>query len=211
MPSVLLVKTAARRLLNEQYASFWLDTDLEDWVTQAAYDISTRTYSVETVDYISLLTGIDSYTPATAFLRVDNIYYAAAGKTLRKTTPLMRGFQTAIPTGPPEYFYDYASKIWLFPTPTLAENGQILTAFFAKETNDITLISGRFYMSAVIFVVAMGLIKERQTTKALQMFNLYIASLSTDISNLLTQKFGAPALDSYNLKQTEVQPGTTNA
>ena len=196
------IRDGARRLLNEITPSFWLATDITDWVSQAAYDISTRTLCVEDTDSVTIVANIQNYTPTKTFLRIQNVYYINGGISLRRITPIMQGYQTAKPSGPPELYYDFAMQLWIVPKPTLAEQGGIMTLFLAVESGDITKIPTRYYFPAVLFVTMSALIKERQYTKALQLYNLYMASITVDVQNILIPRLNVPALDEYSIKQT---------
>jgi len=200
------IRDGARRLLNELVPSFWLADDITEWTTQAAYDISTRTLCVEDTDTVTILTNIQAYTPAKVFLKIQNVFYIDGGVSLKRITPPMQGFQTAKPTGPPELFFDFAMKLWIVPKPTVTEAGDTMTLFLAVESGDITKIPTRYYFPAVLFVTMSALIKERQYTKALQLYNLYMASITVDVQNLLIPRLSVPALDEYSIKQSNVVP-----
>jgi hypothetical protein len=205
------VEVGARTLLNELVANFWTPADMTSWIQLAANDISNRTFCVEETEDVSLVTATQTYMPARNFLKVQDVLYTNIFTSLKRAAGKMMGVQTAVPTGPPEYFFEFAGKVWFFPVPTTLENAHIMTLMLAIETNDITKIPSRYHLSAILFVTAMGLLKERNNNRATQIFSWYISTLQSDVQNVILPKGDPPALDTYSLKQTATvyqQPNT---
>lgn len=205
------VEAGARTLLNELVANFWTPADMTEWVRLAANDISNRTFCVEETEDVSLVTATQMYTPIRNFLKVQDVLYTNIFTSLKRAAGKMIGFQTAVPNGPPEYFFEFAGKVWFFPKPSSVENTHIMTLMLAVETSDITKIPSRYLLSAILFVTAMGLLKERNNARATQVFSWYISTLQSDVQNIILPKGEPPALDTYNLRQTAIvyqQPNT---
>jgi hypothetical protein len=200
------VEAGARTLLNELVANFWTPADMASWIQLAANDISNRTFCVEETEDVSLVTATQTYTPVRNFLKVQDILYTNIFTSLKRASGKMIGTQTAVPSGPPEYFFEFAGKVWFFPVPTTLENAHVMTLMLAIETNDITKIPSRYGLSAILFVTAMGLMKERNNNRATQVFSWYISTLQSDVQNVILPKGDPPALDAYNLRQTAVIP-----
>lgn len=193
------IHAKARALLNELIAGFWTDAQINEWIDDAALDISSKTYCYETMDLITLATSTQLYDLATNCLKILGLVYSNKG--LDRITPWMEGKQTAIVSGEPEYFYEFANKVGLVPVPTSTENGHTITRFNACSTNDITNIPLKFQIPAVLFVTAMGLLKERQYGKAGQLLQLYTSILGVDRSEIEIEKTEQPGpQSSYVLK-----------
>jgi len=199
------IRDRARKLLNESNEGFWLNSDLEAWCDDAAIDISTRTYCYEQSATVTLATNIQTYTAPTDAVKLLDLIYAHKG--LIRTTPRMEGIQTAVPTGPPKYYFEVASKIGVFPVPTVTENNTTVIVYYAKTTDMITNIPLKFQVPAVLFVVHMGLAKEKQYTKSGQAFQLYLSALNVERTEIVSEKIMTPpAQDQYILKLTPAQP-----
>ena len=194
-----IIRDRARALLNEIIEGFWLNTQLEDWVDDAAIDISTRTHCYEVKGSITLATSVQLYTVATDYLKVLGAIYENVG--LKKTTPWMEGIQKAITTGPPEFYFDIVNQIGFFPIPTVSENTKLVTVYYSKVTDSIINIPMKFKIPAVLFVVVMGLLKERQYTKAGQVYQIYLQSLNLDKAEITSENTEQPPpLNQYTLK-----------
>lgn len=193
------IRDRARILLNETVEGFWLNSQLETWVDDSAIDISTKTHCYEVSCLITLLTGVQTYTIADDYLKIISAVYVNKG--LKLATPQMEGLQIALQSGKPEFYFDIASKIGFFPVPTVTENATTVAVYYSKVTEDITKIPLKFKTPAVLFVVCMGLIKERQYTKAGQLFQLYTQSLNLDKTEIKAENTeNPPPQDHYVLK-----------
>jgi hypothetical protein len=185
-----MVRDRARVLLNELVEGFWLNSQLEDWVDDSAIDISTKTHCYEVSGAVTLLTGVQTYSITVDYLKIIGVIYNNKG--LKKATPQMEGLQTAVVTGPPEYFFDITDKLGFFPIPTATENSTVATVYFSKVTDNIVNIPLKFKTQAVLFVVFMGLLKERQYAKAGQLYQLYVQSLNLDKAEIAQENTEQP-------------------
>ena len=193
------IHTKARALLNEIIEGFWLNTEIDGWIDDAALDISAKTYCYEVSASVTLATTTQLYSlPADCIKALGAIY---VNKGLKRIVPWMEGLQTAVVSGPPEYFFEITEKIGFVPYPTLAENATTVTLYYAKSTNDITKIPSKFQVPAILFVVMMGLLKERQYAKAGQILQVYTALLDLDRGEVEVEKVEQPQpLNHYVLK-----------
>jgi len=185
-----MIRDRARILLNEIVEGFWLNTQLESWVDDAAVDISTKTYCYEVSTPLTLTATTQMYTVATDYLKLIGVIYGSKG--LKQATPQMEGLQTAVATGPPEYFFDITDKIGFFPVPTVTENATIATVYYSKVTEDITNIPTKFKTPAVLFVTFMGLLKEKQYARAGQLYQLYLQALNLDKGEVTQENIVQP-------------------
>ena len=131
----ITTRDKTRALLNEITEGFWLNSQLDGWIDDAAIDISTLTFCYEQSTPITLLTSTQLYTVHADCLKVLGAIYANVG--LKSATPWMEGVQTAVTTGAPKYFFEIIQKLGVFPIPTVTENNTVLTVYYAKVTNNI--------------------------------------------------------------------------
>jgi hypothetical protein len=186
-------------MLNESVQGFWTDGELDAWIEEAAIDISGKTLCYDTYSTMPLIEGVSIYTRPIDYLKLLGITHVGHG--LKRTLPWMQGLQTAVVDGTPEYFYEIGTAIGITPTPTAAEHNTLVTLFYALTTNLISNIPLKFQTPAVLFTVSMGLIKERQLAKAIQLYTLYLSSLSSDRADVVTEKVDRPEpLNAYILK-----------
>ena len=192
------IRDKARILLNELVAGFWTDAQLEGFIDDAAIDISTKTYCYEQSHTVTLSTGIQTYTPSISDI-VKTLGAIYASKGLKEATPWMEGIETAVPTGVPKYYFEIISKIGFFPVPTVTENGTIVTVYCAITTSDITKIPLKFQVPAILYTVYMGLLKQRQYTKASQLFQNYTDSLNVDRLEVTREKIIEPPPQNHHI------------
>jgi hypothetical protein len=194
-----IIRDRARALLDEAVAGFWSNTELENWIDDAAIDISTKTYCCEVSGSVTLATGVQIYNVSTDYIKILGAVYASEG--LKQITPWMTGLQYAVSTGAPKYFFDIIDKVGFYPVPTTTENGTIVTVYYAQVTSNIANIPVKFQTPAILFVTFMGLAKERQYTKAGQLYQLYIQSLNLDKIEIAAENTLQPApQNQYTLK-----------
>lgn len=184
------IHSKARTLLNEAIAGYWLDSEINGWIDDAATDISTKTYCYEISAPITLLTSQQLYTLPDECLKALGVIYANKG--LKRIVPWMEGLQTAIISAVPDYFFEITDKIGFTPIPTASENTKIATLYYAKVTNDITKIPLKFQVATILFVVSMALLKERQYAKSSQILQIYISLLNMDKSEVEIEKVEQP-------------------
>jgi len=181
-------KTEVRALLNEETASYWSDTELENWIKQGCLDWSEKTLMLTKEDTITLATNTYKYTTST------NSYIDNALRTLhaehnnralkRLSYEKLRGHNRLVLASSknPEYFYDkYNGKTFTFyiqGTPSVTQNGSIVTVTFAVRTDDITDIPYEYQHIIFLFAASKAKIKERQYQEAQLLWQIYTANLS---------------------------------
>lgn len=201
------IRNKTRILLNELVQGFWLNSELDGWIDDAALDISTKTYCNETISSIALSTGVSLYTAPIDCLRIIAAIYNTTGQALKRLVANMLGIQSAAPPGPPEFFYEFALKVGFYPTPTISENTKTISIYHSLPTNNIRNIPLKFQVPAVLFTLSMGLAKERQYARAAQVQQLYMNSLSIDRKEVQLERIEVPApLTQYVLKMSLEQP-----
>jgi hypothetical protein len=176
--AVIDVRTSARSLLNEITPAFWTNTELDSFISDAAIDLSTKTGCYEVSTPVTLQTGVQTYTLPVDYVEILGVVYSHVA--LKKATPRMEGIQTAVATGVPKYFFDFARQLGLFPVPTATENATVITVLNSQTTSLITNIPVKFKIPATLMTMFLALLKEKQYAKASQIYTLYSQSLSLD-------------------------------
>lgn len=186
------IAAKARILLNEITQGFYLDTDINTWIDDAALDISVKSYCYHVREEITLVAGTQRYTPSSAVnaLKVISAAYNGVGLTL--ATHAMQGKQVASVSGPPKHYFEILDQIGFIPTPGSGDVSVKPEVIFACATIDINNLPLKFQSPAVFFTVGMGLIKAKNYDKATLMFNIYNSSLGLDRVDVTTPKTEMP-------------------
>ena len=189
------ILTEIRALLNEPTAVFWTDTEINNWIDQAALDISAKTLCYETTSDITLATDTISYAEPAGCLKVHAILYE--NKPLTKADAKKIGTAAARDAGEPEYWFHYAKKIWLWPVPDSSRTDKKATCLLHASTNDITLIKDEYQPFAILFGLSKGLLKDRKYTQSAHVYQMYLNSLGFHRQDL--QMKPADAKDQYEI------------
>lgn len=200
MLSVATIRAQSRILLNEPTAAFWSDTDFTSWCQLIAGDISSKTLCYEQSKSVTLVNATPEYPYSGWSLNCIKILGVIInGVGIKKFEPWMQGVQTVKATGMPEYFYDFAMYLGLYPVPTTIEAAYPCKIFYADWTNDISLIPDKYLFAAVLATTSLGLLKERQYQKAMVMQQQYMALLGFDRQE---QKAPIPPQSAYIVPAT---------
>lgn len=200
------IRARARSLLNELVEGFYLDEEFNNWISDAAIDISGKTYCYITQEYLDLVTMTELYGLPLGSLKVISASYDGVG--LERISVTMKGKQTAIITGKPKYYYEINNMIGIVPLPTAAEleTTPQLETYVSMVTNNITNIPDKFQLAAVLFTASMGLIKIKQYDKAVQLYNMYMASLGFDRQDVFTPQVEQPPPQNQYILKIALQP-----
>lgn len=200
------IRARARSLLNEIVEGFYLDEEFNNWISDAAIDISGKTYCYMTNEYIDLVTMTELYDLPLNSLKIISVSYDGVG--LERISVTMKGKQTAVITGKPKYYYEINSMLGVVPLPTAAEleTTPQLETYVSMVTNNITNIPDKFQLAAVLFTTSMGLIKIKQYDKAVQLYNMYMASLGFDRQDVFTPQVEQPPPQNQYVLKVALQP-----
>lgn len=200
------IRARARSLLNEIVEGFYLDEEFNNWISDAAIDISGKTYCYITNEYIDLVTMTELYDLPLNSLKIISVSYDGVG--LERISVTMKGKQTAVITGKPKYYYEINSMLGVAPLPTAAEleTTPQLETYVSMVTNNITNIPDKFQLAAVLFTASMGLIKIKQYDKAVQLYNMYMASLGFDRQDVFTPQVEQPPPQNQYILKIALQP-----
>ncbi len=124
--------TEVRSILNEPVENFWLDTELEEFIHQAARTASGVTLCTPTSINVTTTTDTMAYTIATAqFIRVDSVAFTnTTGGTYGLQRLDIRNFGHGANGGAaadtlriPKWYYVFGDYIYLWPVPKGAVAG----------------------------------------------------------------------------------------
>jgi len=179
--------TQVRYLINEDTANFWSDTEIEEWIKQATIKISTILLSAESEDTVTLATGQFVYSSSdeswlSNLLKVKAGYFTdSSGNVygLQRIELDMFGhtqhFQTA---GRPRYYYESNRKLYIWPQPSTAENGQDITFLNSYETDDITNLRDEHQPLTFLYAASKAKSKDRQHQEAALYMSQFLGSIN---------------------------------
>lgn len=190
------VLTEVRSLLNEASNGFWTDTEINSWVSQAAIDISKKSFCVETTATVTLAASTIEYAAPTTFANptpagdASLIYIRAAdfaGKSLTKIRSNQLARLTPNSTeDTPTHFFHYGERIFFHPVGTGASGTVNLKV--AVETDDITDIPDEFQLLAILYGTARGKLKDRKYAQFAMLFREYTSTLAFMRNNVIERE-----------------------
>jgi hypothetical protein len=201
-----VIRSRARSLVNELIEGYFLEEEFDNWISDAALDISSKTFCYVVNEPITLIQLTELYTLPLDTLKVMSVTFRGVG--LDRITTSMKGKQTAVPTGVPKYFYEMIDKIGLNPVPTPSEADENLDLYISITTELIINIPSKFQVPATLFVASMALIKQKQYDKATQLYNLYLSSLGLDRQDIAIPQLETPPPQNQYVLKIAMQPQT---
>ena len=169
------IHTEIRVLLNEVATGFFLDTQIDNWIDQAAIDISSKALCYEASGEITLVQGQLDYAVPTDCIKVVACQFANKG--LMRIYPWQIGHISDTIAGPPQFYYDFATKIGIWPLCDTASNGKKVTVLFSKKTDDITKIVDQYQPYGILYGLYRGLIKDSKYGNANNILTRYLNNL----------------------------------
>jgi len=166
------ILTEVRNILGEPSAVFWSDNEINEWIDQAAVDISSKAMCVEASGTLTLASGTLEYTEPTDCIKVYAVLVSNRG--LLKIHPRQLGNATETSSGTPNYFYHFNGKIGVYPVPSAAGSATVL---YSKETDDITDVPDEYQPYAILFAAAKAKIKDQKFDQANTLMVQYLNSL----------------------------------
>lgn len=178
--------TEVRYLLNESTASFWSDTEIENWIKEGCLDITSKGAVYEDSQDISLVTNQLVYTSSDESWianvgKVYAVYYddGSNGYTgLIQAHPKMLNHLDRNSSGEPVYWMYHHKSFYIWPIPSANENGNTVTVLHTAISNDITNLEDEYQYLAVKYAAAMALFKDRRAGEAQLLLTHYINSLN---------------------------------
>lgn len=179
MPYTLAdLRTRVRDILNESTAAFFSDAEIDRWLGDAAWDISSTTRCVEGTETRALAVGVRNYALATDAIEAAHVQDATTGIGLVKITPSMAGHVSSETDGDtPQRWYEYARQVWIDPRPNAGAAVKNITIFYPRITQDVTLLPEYCQLAAVYYVVAMGKLKDKLPQEAAVFTSFYLNAI----------------------------------
>jgi hypothetical protein len=169
------VVTAVRSLVNEPAEVLASDTEIQNWIKQAAVDISTKALCYETIGALTLVAGTMEIAKPTDCLKVYAIYHN--GKGIMKIHPRQIAHLGTVASGTPLYWYEFGGYLGFYPVPDAGAAAATTKGLYSKETNDITVIPETYQPLAVLFAASKYKLKELKPAVAAQYYQQYLNSL----------------------------------
>ncbi len=114
------------------------------WVNEAVHRIAQNARCLETSEARTLTATTDSYTTSTAHYDIEAVKYDNGDSTaqqrywyLEKTDPKDLWYQFK-ESGRPKYWYEWNSKVYLWPVPGTDETGDTITIFEIAVPTGVT-------------------------------------------------------------------------
>ena len=180
--------TEVRALLNESSASFWSDTEIENWIKQGCLDWTEKSLLLSKEDTITTSTSTYKYTTSGNSYIDDAILTMHAeysNKALRRINyEQLRGHtQLALASdAAPQYYWDqYDGTTFTFyiaPTPSSTYNNKTITVTFACRTDDITEIPYEYQQAIFLYAYSKAKTKERQFQEAALAWQQYVNGIN---------------------------------
>lgn len=179
MPYTLAdLRTRTRDILNESAEAFFLDAQIDRWLGDAAWDMSGVTHCVEGLGTVTLVNGDNDYAIASDAIVVLHVQDQATGVGLRKMTPSMAGHTSSETSGETGLgWYEFARTLYIEPVPNATAQGKQIEYFYARITQDVTVLPEYCQLLAVHYAVSMGKAKDRLYQEAAFFNSLYVNGL----------------------------------
>lgn len=181
-------RTQVRSLLGEATASFWSDTELDNWIKEAVEDISKRALCIQDTDTFLLVTSQYEYTDLVTngadgvadivkvwgaiYLNPDGEYIG-----LKRIHPMQLSTLDSMIPGVPQFYYHFDDKIGVFPLPTSGENGDSVKVYFSKQSQSIGDLPNEFMPLTFWYAASMAFKKEHRFAEADKFYTMYLESL----------------------------------
>ena len=176
--SVDQLRTRMRHVLNEATASFWSDTQLNNYIGDAAVDISSVAKCVEATQPIDLNEGDRSYALPADCLEVIHVQQEETGRGLVKITPSSAGHHSAATTdGEALRWFEWNKNLYIEPIPNTALGTKQVLVFYARVTQDITQLPEDCQLLAIDYGLYRAKQQDRHYAEAASIYSAYLNSL----------------------------------
>jgi len=182
-------RTQVRALINETTASFWTDTEIDNWIKEATEAISSRALCIQDTDTFLLVTSQYEYT--------DLVTNGAAGVTdivkvwgaiylnpddeyigLKRIEPFQVSDLPHMKAGPPKYYYHFDDKIGIFPLPASGQNGDSVKIYFSIQSQTIGDLPNEYQALTFLYAASMAYKKEHRYAESDKFYQMYLEELN---------------------------------
>lgn len=173
------IRTRVRSLLNELVAGFFTDAEIDEWIEDAALDISTVARCVEATTTVSLIFNDRDYALPVDSVQVLHVARQATGIGLAKITPSIAGHTSATTTDvAPLRWFEWNQLLYVEPIPDAAAAGLVLDVFYAAATINVADLPDADQLLAVTYAAYRGKLKDEKFAQAALLFADYTNSLA---------------------------------
>jgi len=169
------IHTEIRSLLHEAAAGFFINTQIDNWIDQAAIDISSKTLCYEASDEITLIDKILDYDVPSDCIKVLTCQFEKKG--LVRIYPRHMGHISETIAGRPEFYYEFAAKVAFWPVCNTTNSGKKVTVLSAKQTAVITNIVDQYRPFAILYGLYRGFLKDKKYASASDILTVYLNNL----------------------------------
>lgn len=200
--------TEVRALINEESASYWSDTEIQNWIKQGCLDWCEKSLLLVKEDTITLVNNQVQYTTS------GNSYIDDAVRTLhaeydnvalqRISYEQLRGhnaLKLASDPGPKYYYDQYDGTTFTFyigPKPSTTYAGNTVTVMFACRTDDITQLPYEYQPIIFLYAASKAKVKERQWQESALLWQQYINNIIFSRQDSL--ELGQTPTEAYRIK-----------
>jgi len=172
------IHTEIRTLFNEAAAGFFDNTDVDNWIDQAAIDISSKSLCCEdSSQELTLVEGTLEYDRPTGIIKVISCRFENKG--LMKINPWQIGHLGSTTSGPPQFYYEFAKKIGIYPVCDADSATKKVPVLGAKEVDSIVDASfpDEYQPYAILYGLYRGLLKDKMYANANNVLSMYLNNL----------------------------------
>lgn len=158
------IKTRVKRQFGDESSVQVTDEDIIRWINDAQREIATVNDEVlETIATTAVISGTSEYAIPDDMLRLRAVRYGnrkIQGLTLQEAEEKIVNYENpaSYATGAPEYFWIYASRLTLYPTPSTTDPDD-LKLYYTRIPNsvavdaDIPELHAKYHSAIVQFVL----------------------------------------------------------
>jgi hypothetical protein len=169
------ITTDVRRQFNEYTAVFLDDTsDIVDWINYATYDIVSKTHCLQNTMAIPLASGTTEYlwSGVSDYITIKGVIYDSTNgiKSLLKTDLQSIGYTPN--TGPPQYWYEWNSRLGVYPTPDPSRSGHSIYVYYVPQTVEYVtgtsdVVTPAIYDNSIVnYIMYKALMKDKKYQEA---------------------------------------------
>lgn len=177
--------TEVRSLINESSASFWSDTEIQNWIKEASIDISTKLLSAESEDTVTLVSTQWIYSSTDEawlanLLKAKGCYYSASASDIKgmQRIDIQKVGHIQVTSGSPRYFFENNRKFYIWPIPGATQATKTITVLNAYETNDVTALRDEHQPLTFLYAAAKAKAKDRMFQESALYMAQYLNSIN---------------------------------
>lgn len=189
-------------LMNDHAGAIITDALVTVWLKQGVTDITTKSLCYESKENTTaLVDGQIEYDAPSGCIKIYNAYIHqgldVSPKGLVKINPKAVFHLTRVESGEPEYWYEFAGEVGLYPIFATGGARNTLGLHYSKVTDDVTLIPDLYQPLAILYATHKAKLKDRKPGQAAQIYQQYLNSVMFHRQDLYERV--PDALDDFKL------------